>query len=125
MIGSFWPVLLNTMQGVQDTDPKLLEVADSFGKNKWSVFFHVILPSSLPSVFTGLRLGVSHSWTAVVTAEMIGASAGVGYLIQYARELVQPDLLLLGIITIGIVGLLIDVVVIFLQKKLIYWRVEE
>lgn len=124
-IGSFWPVLLNTMQGIQDTDPKLLEVASAFGKNRVVVLFQIILPSAVPSIFTGLRLGISQAWTCVVTAEMIAASAGVGYVIQYARELVQPDLLLVGIITIGIIGLLIDLIVIFLQKKIVYWRASE
>lgn len=125
VIGSFWPVLLNTMQGIQETDPKLLEVASAFGKNKVIVLFKIILPSAVPSIFTGLRLGISNAWTCVVTAEMIAASAGVGYIIQYARELVQPDLLLLGIIIIGVIGLFIDLIVIFLQKKIVYWRAAE
>lgn len=122
VISSFWPVLLNTVQGIQSVDGKLLEVADSFGKNKLMVLFKIVLPSAVPSIFTGLRLGISQAWTAVVTAEMIAASAGVGYLIQYARELAQPDLLLLGIVTIGIIGLFIDLLVIFLEKKIVYWK---
>lgn len=121
-IGAFWSVLLNTIQGFQDTDPKLLEVAEVFGKNKFVTFFSIILPSAVPSIFTGLRLGISHAWTAVVTAEMIAASAGVGYMIQYARELSQPDLLLLGIICIGIIGLIIDLIMTLIQKKIVYWR---
>jgi sulfonate transport system permease protein len=125
VFGSFWPVLLNTMQGIQETDPKLLEVASAFGKNKLVVFFKIVLPSAVPSIFTGLRLGISSAWTCVVTAEMIAASAGVGYVIQYARELAQPDLLMVGIITIGIIGLFIDLTVIFLQKKVVYWRTAE
>jgi sulfonate transport system permease protein len=124
-IGSFWPVLLNTMQGISDTDRKLLEVANVFGKNKLVVFFKIILPSAVPAIFTGLRLGISQAWTCVVTAEMIAASAGVGFMIQYARELAQPDLLLLGIITIGIIGIIIDAVMIFLQKKIVYWKTTE
>ncbi len=121
-IGTFWSVLLNTIQGFQDMDPKLLEVARVFGKGKLITLFKIILPSAVPSIFTGLRLGISHAWTAVVTAEMIAASSGVGYMIQYARELAQPDLLLLGIVCIGIIGLIIDIVVLFVQKKIVYWR---
>ena len=124
-IGSFWSVLLNTIQGFQDTDPNLVEVADVFGKSKAVILFKIVLPSAIPSVFTGLRLGMSHAWTAVVTAEMIAASSGVGYMIQYARELSQPDLLLLGIVCIGIIGLIIDTVVMFIQKKVVYWRTIE
>lgn len=122
IIGSFWPMLLNTIQGIQGTDPKLLDVASVFGKGKLVILFKIVLPSALPAVFTGIRLGIGQAWTCVVTAEMIAASAGVGYMIQYARELVQPDLLLLGIVAIGVVGLIIDIIVMLLQKKIIYWR---
>jgi sulfonate transport system permease protein len=121
-IGSFWPVLLNTIQGIQEADIKLLELANVFGKSKLVIFFKIILPSAVPAIFTGLRLGISQAWTCVVTAEMIAASAGVGFMIQYARELAQPDMLLLGIITIGVIGVVIDLVMIFLQKKIVYWK---
>jgi sulfonate transport system permease protein len=121
-IGSFWPVLLNTMQGISEADEKLLELAHVLGKNKLVIFFKIILPSAVPAIFTGLRLGISQAWTCVVTAEMIAASAGVGFMIQYARELAQPDLLLLGIITIGVIGVVIDLIMIFLQKKIVYWK---
>jgi sulfonate transport system permease protein len=124
-IGSFWPVLLNTMQGISEADSKLIEVAGVFGKPKMTVFLRIILPSAVPAIFTGLRLGISQAWTCVVTAEMIAASAGVGFMIQYARELAQPDLLLLGIITIGVIGVIIDIVMIFLQKKIVYWKSSE
>jgi sulfonate transport system permease protein len=124
-LGTFWAVLLNTIQGFQDTDPKLLEVAKIFGKSKPVILLKIVLPSAVPSIFTGLRLGIGNAWSAVVAAEMIAASAGVGYMIQYARELVQPDLLLLGIITIGIIGLIIDTVVLYIQKKVVYWKTIE
>lgn len=123
-IGSFWSVLLNTIQGFQDTDPRLLELARSFGKSRLSILFRIVFPSAVPSIFTGLRLGISHAWTAVVTAEMIAASSGVGYMIQIARELVRPDMLLLGIICIAVIGLIIDLIMIFALKKIIYWKKE-
>ncbi len=121
-IGAFWAVLLNTIQGFQETDPKLLELAKTFGKSKIEILFRIILPSAIPSVFTGLRLGISHAWTAVVTAEMIAASSGVGYMIQIARELVRPDMLLLGIICIACIGLIIDLAMTLILKKIVYWR---
>jgi sulfonate transport system permease protein len=123
-IGSFWPVLLNTMQGIQEADKKLLEVAEVFGKSKLTMFVKIVLPSAVPAIFTGLRLGISQAWTCVVTAEMIAASAGVGFMIQYARELAQPNMLFLGIITIGLIGVLIDLLMLFLQKKIVYWKAE-
>lgn len=121
IVGAFWPVLLNTMQGISSTDSKFLELSRAFGKTKNKVLFHVILPSALPSIFTGLRLGISGAWTSVVAAEMIAASAGVGYLISYGRELAQPATLFVGILSIAVIGLIIDVLVKRLQKRVLYW----
>ncbi len=125
VIGAFWPVLLNTMQGIRSADPKLLELARAFGKTKRTVLCKIILPSAIPAIFTGLRLGISGAWTCVVAAEMIAASAGVGYLISYGRELAQPGTLFVGIVSIAIIGLIIDILVIKLQKKVLYWIDQE
>lgn len=121
IIGAFWPVLLNTMQGIRSADEKLLELGRAFGKRRATVLFKIILPSAFPSIFTGLRLGISSAWNCVVTAEMIAASVGVGYLISYGRELAQPDVLFVGIASIAVVGLIIDMLVIRLQSSVVYW----
>lgn len=122
MIGSFWPVLLNTIQGIHSVDPKLIQLGNVLEKSRLQIIMHIILPSAFPYIFTGLRLGISASWTNIVAAEMIAASAGMGYMISYAREMSQPALVLIGILTIGIVGLCIDTLVILIQKKVIYWN---
>lgn len=122
ILGTFWPVLLNTIQGIKNTDKKLLEVGTLFGKNKLQILVQIILPSALPVIFTGWRLGISSAWTCVVAAEMIAASKGVGYLISYGRELAQPALLMVGIISIGIIGLIIDFLFLHLQKAVVYWE---
>lgn len=122
MIGSFWPMLLNTIQGIHSVDPKLLELGRILEKNKLETIFQIILPSAFPSIFTGLRLGISASWTNIVAAEMIAASSGMGHMISYAREMSQPASVLIGIFSIGIVGLLIDSLVICIQKKVVYWN---
>lgn len=121
MIGSFWPVLLNTIQGIESVDPKLLELGSVLEKKRLTVIFQIILPSAFSSIFTGLRLGISSSWTNIVAAEMIAASSGMGHMISYAREMSQPAIVLIGVLTIGLVGLLIDTIVIQIQKKAIYW----
>ncbi|MFP3040496.1 ABC transporter permease [Treponema primitia] len=121
IVGSFWPVLLNTIHGIKTTDPKLMELGQAFEKNYFQVLRKIIIPSAIPSIFTGLRLAVSSSWTAVVTAEMIAASRGIGFLIAYGRELAQPSLMFVGVITIGAIGLIIDTGVLTLQRKVIYW----
>ena len=120
-LGSFWPVLINTIAGLSATDAKLLEVGDIFDKSRREKLFQIILPAAAPYIFTGLRLGVSSSWTCVVAAEMIAASSGIGYLISYGREMAQPATLFIGVFSMGIFGLIIEIVVINLQKKAIYW----
>lgn len=122
VIGTFWPVLLNTIAGIHSVDKKLLEVAIVLEKDRAQVLGKVILPSAIPSIITGIRLGFGTAWTCVVAAEMIAASSGVGYMITYARELSQPDVVLVGVFTIGVVGLLIDTVILRIQKRLLRWN---
>lgn len=121
-IGSFWPLLLNTIEGVHAADESLLELGRVLEKDRKTVIFKIILPSAVPSIFTGARLGISRAWSCVVTAEMIAASAGVGYLIQYARELSQPAVMLVGVAVIGLIGLLIDSAMMAVQKRLLQWN---
>lgn len=121
-IGSFWPLLLNTIEGVYAADESLLELGSVLEKDRKTVIFKIILPSAIPSVFTGARLGISRAWSCVVTAEMIAASTGVGYLIQYARELSQPAVMLVGVAVIGLIGLLIDSAMMAIQHRLLKWN---
>lgn len=121
-IGTLWPVLLNTLNGILSVDKKLLEVARILEKGKGQILIDVILPSAWPSIFTGIRLGISTAWTCVVAAEMVAASTGIGYMITYARELSQPDVVLVGVFTIGFVGLVIDFVIARLQSKILRWN---
>jgi sulfonate transport system permease protein len=121
-IASFWAVLLNVMNGVKNTDKKYLEVAEILEKNKITLLTKVILPSALPSIFTGLRVGLDMAWRSVVGAELIAASSGIGYMIMYARELSQTDVMLAGVLTIGLTGLIIDYVLRKLQARFLRWN---
>ena len=120
--GTLWSVLLNTQHGISSTDKKLLEVAQLLEKNKITVLTKIIFPAALPSIFTGVRLGISSAWKSVVAAEMIASVRGVGYMISYAREMAQPDGMFVGLFALGIVGLAIDVFVLKLQNQLIQWE---
>lgn len=120
-VGTFWAVWLNTESGIKNTDFKFLEVARILEKGKLNVLIKIIFPAAIPSIFTGLRLGLSSAWRAVVGAEMIAATRGIGYMISYARELAQPDVMFVGLFVIGLVGLFIDVIILKAQQKLIYW----
>jgi sulfonate transport system permease protein len=121
-IGGFWPVLLNTLHGVQSTDRKYLEVARVLQKDRFTVLTKVVFPSALPSIFTGLRIGMGIAWASVVGAELIAASSGIGYLILYAREVSQPDVMLVGVAAIGLTGLLIDFLILKLENRLVKWN---
>lgn len=116
--------MLNTIHGIHSVDRKLIEVADILEKNRFQILTRVIFPAATPSIFTGIRLGMGTAWTCVVAAEMIAASRGIGYLITYARELSQPDVVLVGVFSIGIIGLLIDTGILRLQKYLLKWNEE-
>lgn len=115
-IGSFWSVLLNTISGVESVDAKLLEIGYAYRIPKSQQLIRIVLPAALPSVLTGIRLGVGAAWISVIAAEMLAASRGIGYMITYARDNSQVTTMYVGVITIGLVGLLIDRVLIGVQK---------
>ncbi|MEG1911664.1 MAG: ABC transporter permease [Cloacibacillus sp.] len=108
ILATFFPVFLNTLQGIKDCDPKLKEVARVFGYTKWETCRRVILPSALPSIFTGLRLGLGYSWRSLVAAELVAASSGLGYMILDAEQLSRSDVVLMGIFVIGALGAALD-----------------
>jgi sulfonate transport system permease protein len=121
-IGSFWPVLLNVTDGIRNVDVKYKEVAQVFIKPKRIELFRVILPGALPMIFTGLRISVGTAWVSVIGAELIASSSGLGYLIQYSRELSQPANMLVGVFAIGIIGLLINKLIVVIEKYALHWN---
>ena len=106
--GSFWPVLLNTMHGIQTVDNKLLEVAYTYRIRTSKTILRIIVPSSIPAILTGLRLGMSNAWMSVVAAEMIASSTGIGYLITLSRETANARVMYMCVLVIGVIGLIID-----------------
>jgi sulfonate transport system permease protein len=122
-IGSFWPVLINVIDGIRNVDKKYLEVARILEKNKLQILVKVIFPSALPNIFTGLRVGIGIAWMCVVGAELIAASSGIGYLIMYSRELLQSDVMYVGVFSIGITGFLIDKLLKIVEQKLLKWNI--
>lgn len=108
ILASFFPIFLNTLNGVMHCDRKLLEVGDSFGLTSFEKFYKIILPATLPYIFVGMRLGLGYSWRALIGAELVAASTGIGYMILDAQQLSRTDVVIVGILTIGILGSLID-----------------
>lgn len=123
-LGAFFPILINVIDGVRGTDHRLVEVAEILETSSWELVYKVILPSSLPAVMTGLRVGLGIAWMCVVAAELIAASRGMGYLIMDARQLSQTDVVLTGMITIGILGKLMDSLLKLLERRIISWKLD-
>ena len=96
-----------------------------FEKDFPTVLWRVILPAATPGIITGLRLGISNAWKVVVTAELLAASSGLGYMISYAREMAQPAVVLIGVLIIGLVGWLLDMILVRLQRHLVSWNTGE
>ncbi|MGI6603478.1 MAG: ABC transporter permease [bacterium] len=115
---AFFPVFLNTLQGVAATDPRLVEVGRLYRLRSLELVREVFLPSAAPVIFTGLRLGLGYSWRALVSAELIAAPSGLGYLIVEARELSQPAVILCGVIVIGLVGLALEILLNLVEQHL-------
>ncbi|AFS77785.1 ABC transporter permease protein [Gottschalkia acidurici 9a] len=122
-IGSFWPVLINTIDGIKSVDKKYLQVAIVLEKSKINTLFKVVLPSALPSIFTGIRVGIGIAWMCVVAAELVAAESGIGYQIMYSREIMQPNQMFAGVFSIGLVGFLIEKIIGHIESKILKWNV--
>ena len=96
-----------------------LWVASTFGATNMQMLFKVAIPTALPMIFTGLRLALGSSWVALVAAELLAATRGLGYMIQVARMLGRPDVIIVGMITIGVVGYLLSTILEWLQTKFV------
>ena len=103
---SFFPIVMNALSGVQAAESSYLEVARSFQASQWTVLRSVILPGAVPHVMTGLRLGAGRAWIGVVVAELVGANAGLGFMIGQASDMLNTGQVMLGVVVIGIFGLL-------------------
>jgi sulfonate transport system permease protein len=121
-MGGVFPILINTIDGIRQTDIRYVEVAQVLEVPRTRFVRQVVLPGALPSIMTGLRVGLSTSWICVVAAELIAARAGIGYLIMDARVLSQTDVVLAGMVTLGVAGKLADDGLRLLERRLIAWR---
>lgn len=120
-LGAFYPILLNTIFGVRSVEKRLFEAASMLGCRGNAQFFKVVLPASLPSIFTGLRLGLGLAWFVIVVGEMTGVPQGLGAVIMDARTLSRTELVICGMIVIGIAGFISDRIVLALMNRLLRW----
>ena len=117
-VGTFFPLLLNTVSGVKNVDPTLLDAGRVFGcTSRASLFGRVVLPAALPGIVTGLRIAFGTGWAAIIAAELVAARSGLGYLIANGMDVLRADEVLVGMIVIGILGVLFDAFFRFLHGK--------
>jgi len=123
-VACFYPVLLNTCQGVRSVQKKFLEVGESFGLTRREIFRRIVVPSALPPVLTGLRQSIALAWMAVVSAELLGADSGIGYFMTYSRQLFQMDGVIAGFLLVGALGVVTNALFGALEKWLVPWTRE-
>ncbi|WP_067708081.1 ABC transporter permease [Nocardia yamanashiensis] len=121
---SFFPILLNTITGVRTVDPLLVKSAVSLGFSPLPLFRKVVLPAAVPSIFTGIRMAASASILVLIAAEMVGARAGLGYLITAAQQNFQIPDMYAGIVAISLVGLSFNGLLVAIERRLSRWRVQ-
>lgn len=118
----FFPVFLNTLQGIRTVDKNYIELANVLTLTRWQLVRKVIIPGAMPSILVGVRYGASIAWALVVVAEGLSGMEGVGYLIFRAQSLLMTDQLLACMVVIGVVGFLIDRSMALLQRHLLRWK---
>jgi NitT/TauT family transport system permease protein len=122
--GVQWAILLNTISGVKTIDPLLIKSARSMGASPLTLFIKVILPAAMPSIFTGIRLSATTSILILIAAEMIGASAGLGFLLYDAEVKYQIPKMYAAIVTMSILGLVVNYILVMVEKRVTYWKEE-
>ena len=124
--GGFFPILLNTIDGVLGCRKSYIESALTLGANTRQIFFKVVLPASLPFILSGLRIGLGICWMVIIAAEMLpGSDCGIGYLIMYAYELAEMDVLICGMIVIGLIGAALSFILTLVSNKVSFWQGKE
>lgn len=121
-IGSFFPVYLGLIAGIRNVDRKLVEVGEMYGLGPVALVRRIFLPAALPSLFTGLRQGLSLAWMCLVAAELIAATQGIGYLLTDGREVSRPDIVIAAILMLALLGKLSDTLLKWLEQRALHWR---
>ncbi|MGV7206882.1 aliphatic sulfonate ABC transporter permease SsuC [Oxalobacteraceae bacterium A2-2] len=121
-VGVFFPVYLNTFHGIRSADQGLIEMARSYGLSGWPLYRDVILPAALPSILVGVRFSLGLVWVLLIVAETISAQAGIGYMTMNAREFLQTDVVLVGILLYALLGKLADLLSRALERYFLRWN---
>ena len=119
---AFVPCVINSYTGIRQTNPVLINFAKTCGASNFTIFLKIGIPSSLTMVFAGVRVALGNAWATLVAAEMLAASSGLGYMILMGRQFARPDLILLGIVVIGIIGIVLTTLLNKIEDKVLGWK---
>jgi sulfonate transport system permease protein len=121
-VSVFFPIYINTFHGIRNVDPGLIEMGRTYGLSRWQLYREVILPGALSSILVGLRFSLGLMWVILIVAETISAQAGIGYLTMNAREFLQTDVVLVGILLYALLGKLADIFARGLERYWLRWH---
>jgi len=120
--GVFFPIYINTLHGIRSLDPRLLEMGRAYGLSRWELFRQIILPGALPSMLVGLRFALGMMWLTLIVAETISSDNGIGAMTMNAREFLQTDVVVIGILLYALLGKLADLTARGLEKYFLRWN---
>jgi NitT/TauT family transport system permease protein len=120
-LGAFFPIVVNAAAGAAQTPTLLVRAALMLGLPKWKLLFRVVIPSALPSIMTGLRLGVGVAWVLVIVAEMLAVKSGLGFVLWDAFQFIRMDIIVAAMLSVGIIGFLSDLVIVLIGKWVLRW----
>ncbi|GAA3404028.1 ABC transporter permease subunit [Paenibacillus hodogayensis] len=121
-LGVLFPIYVNTYHGVRNVGRDLVEMGQVYGLRSRDIFFHILLPGALPSIFVGLRYALGVMWLTLIVAETIATNQGIGYLAMNAREFMQADIIILSIILYALFGKAADIAAKWLERRLLKWN---
>lgn len=121
---AFVPCVINSYTGIKLTSKTLINVSKTFGASNFEIFYKVGIPSALPMVFAGIRVALGNSWSTLVAAEMLAASAGLGFMIQIGRTIARPDIVIAGMVTIGAIGAILSGILSSVEGKFLRWQIK-
>lgn len=122
-VSAFIPCVLNSHSGIRQTSPVLINMSKTFGAGNFETFWRIGIPSAIPMIFAGIRIALGNAWSTLVAAELLAANAGLGYMIMMGRQYQRIDLIVLGMVTIGLLGFIITTGFEKLEKHVMKWKV--
>jgi len=121
-LACFAPLAMAARAGVRGVMIEQINAAYSMGASQWQVIWHVVIPAAMPEIFTGMRIAIGFGWTTLVAAEMVAATAGLGQMVLNASNFLRTDVVIMGIVVIGVVAYLFDLLMRYIERAVVHWK---